>query len=53
MIGHIVDNVVIMGYDEHSPGSVSGSIASQGWFEDGIDNILKRIPKEKAIIALG
>lgn len=51
-IGKISDSVVIMAYDEHYADSASGPIASQGWFSNGVDDILKMIPKEKAIVAM-
>lgn len=52
-IGEIVDEVVVMAYDEHYAGGENGAIASQDWFESGIDDVLNKIPKGKSIIAMG
>ncbi len=52
-IGKIVDSVIIMGYDEHYAGGHPGPIASQNWFENGVEDVLKRVPNKKAIIAMG
>jgi peptidoglycan-N-acetylglucosamine deacetylase len=52
-IGKIADSVVIMAYDEHYSNGASGPIASQGWFSNSVDDVLKTIPKEKAIVAMG
>ena len=53
MIGQVADAVLVMGYDEHYPGSVPGPVASQGWFEDAIEDIAQRIDPKKLIAALG
>ena len=51
--GAIVDYVITMAYDEHFAGSEeSGSVASIGFVETAVTDILKVVPKEKAIIAL-
>ena len=52
-IGQIADMVVVMAYDEHFAGGTNGPIASKDWFENAVSDTLQRIPKEKAIIALG
>ena len=52
-ISKIVDKVVVMAYDENYAGGTYGPIASQDWFQNGVADILKKIPAEKAIIALG
>ena len=52
-LGQIVDYVMVMTYDEHwrtSP--VSGSVASQGWVEQGIAATLQSIPGEKLLMGL-
>src|ERR1039457_812371 len=47
------DGLLLMNYDEHQTGSGPGPIASQDWFVDNLKNVLKIVPKEKAICALG
>jgi cellulose synthase/poly-beta-1,6-N-acetylglucosamine synthase-like glycosyltransferase/peptidoglycan/xylan/chitin deacetylase (PgdA/CDA1 family) len=42
-----------MNYDQHQTGSGPGPIASQAWFLQNLKNVLKIVPKEKAICALG
>lgn len=53
LIGNICDNVIVMAYDEHYPSGENGAIAGQDWFDDGIEDIVKSIPKEKLIVAMG
>jgi cellulose synthase/poly-beta-1,6-N-acetylglucosamine synthase-like glycosyltransferase/spore germination protein YaaH/peptidoglycan/xylan/chitin deacetylase (PgdA/CDA1 family) len=52
-IGRIADAVVVMAYDEHFPTGSPGSISGKGWFEDGIDGMIHRIPTQKILVALG
>jgi peptidoglycan-N-acetylglucosamine deacetylase len=52
-IGEIADAVVLMDYDEHFPGGAPGPIADMGWFREGVDDMVQRIPPEKLIIAIG
>jgi cellulose synthase/poly-beta-1,6-N-acetylglucosamine synthase-like glycosyltransferase/peptidoglycan/xylan/chitin deacetylase (PgdA/CDA1 family)/spore germination protein YaaH len=47
------DGLLLMNYDEHQTGSGPGPIASQDWFVDNLKDVLKTVPKEKAICALG
>lgn len=51
--GVFADYVIIMGYDE-TPGNseTAGSVASIGFVENGIENTLKEVPKEKVINAI-
>jgi peptidoglycan-N-acetylglucosamine deacetylase len=46
------DGLLVMNYDEHN-GDEPGPIASQDWFLDNLKQILKTVPKEKIICALG
>jgi spore germination protein YaaH len=46
------DYVVLMGYDEHYAGSSSGSVASIGFVEDGIQKALNYVPKQQLINAM-
>jgi len=47
------DGLLLMNYDEHQTGSAPGPIASQDWFLNNLREVLKTIPKEKAICAIG
>jgi peptidoglycan-N-acetylglucosamine deacetylase len=47
------DGLLLMNYDEHQDGSEPGPIASQDWFLDNLKTVLKTVPKEKVICALG
>ena len=47
------DGLLLMNYDEHQTGTDPGPIASQDWFVDNLKNVLQKVPKEKAICALG
>jgi len=47
------DGLVIMNYDEHEETSDPGPIASQTWFVDNLKRVMKLVPKEKIICAVG
>lgn len=48
--GIVADYVIIMGYDEHTDGTEeAGSVASLPFVEDGIQQTLKEVPKNKVI----
>ena len=48
--GIMADYVVLMGYDEHTEGSYeAGSVASYTYVKEGIENMLKDVPKEKLV----
>lgn len=48
--GIVADYVIIMGYDEHTDGTKSaGSVASLPFVEEGIQQTLKEVPKNKII----
>ena len=42
-----------MNYDEHEATSEPGPIASQDWFVGNLTRVLKIVPKEKLICAVG
>src|ERR1700722_16272726 len=46
------DGVVVMNYDEHYPGAASGPVASQDWFVDNLNFIVKATPRDKLICAI-
>ena len=47
------DGLVLMNYDEHQSAGGPGPIASQDWFADNLRDVLKVVPKEKLICAVG
>ena len=47
------DGIVLMNYDEHQTTSEPGPIASQEWFVGNLQRVLKVVPKEKLICAVG
>lgn len=52
-LGQIVDYCMVMTYDEHWAASpISGSVASIGWVEKGLQNTLKYIPSNKLIMGI-
>jgi cellulose synthase/poly-beta-1,6-N-acetylglucosamine synthase-like glycosyltransferase/peptidoglycan/xylan/chitin deacetylase (PgdA/CDA1 family)/spore germination protein YaaH len=47
------DGVILMNYDEHQVTSDPGPVASQEWFVGNLARVLKVVPKNKLICALG
>jgi cellulose synthase/poly-beta-1,6-N-acetylglucosamine synthase-like glycosyltransferase/peptidoglycan/xylan/chitin deacetylase (PgdA/CDA1 family)/spore germination protein YaaH len=47
------DGVVLMNYDQHQIESQPGPIASQDWFVNNLTRVLKIVPKEKLVCAIG
>jgi spore germination protein YaaH len=47
------DGIVLMNYDQHQTTSDPGPVASQSWFVDNLLRVLKVVPKEKLICAVG
>jgi peptidoglycan-N-acetylglucosamine deacetylase len=47
------DGIVLMNYDQHEETSSPGPIAAQDWFENNLKRVLKVVPKEKLICAIG
>jgi len=47
------DGLIVMNYDEHEESSDPGPVASQNWFLNNLKNVLKVVPKEKIICAVG
>ena len=51
--GKVVDYVIIMAYDEHYSGSESaGSVASLGFLKNAVKGTLKKMPKERIVMAI-
>lgn len=47
------DGLLLMNYDQHQTDSGPGPIAPEDWFVKNLQNILKQVPKEKLICAIG
>jgi len=47
------DGLILMNYDEHEENSAPGPVASQSWFIANLQRVLKVVPKEKLICAVG
>jgi peptidoglycan-N-acetylglucosamine deacetylase len=47
------DGIILMNYDQHEETSEPGPIASQDWFESNLAHVLKLVPRQKVICALG
>jgi cellulose synthase/poly-beta-1,6-N-acetylglucosamine synthase-like glycosyltransferase/peptidoglycan/xylan/chitin deacetylase (PgdA/CDA1 family)/spore germination protein YaaH len=47
------DGIILMNYDEHQATSDPGPVASQDWFAGNLTRVLKIVPKEKLICAIG
>src|SRR5882757_1288919 len=47
------DGIVLMNYDQHENTSPPGPIAAEDWFESNLQHVLKIVPKQRLICALG
>ncbi|WP_041592680.1 glycosyltransferase [Terriglobus roseus] len=47
------DGLLLMNYDQHQTESQPGAIASQDWFLKNLQNVMKQVPKDKMICAIG
>jgi len=47
------DGLQLMNYDEHQDASGPGPVASQQWFVDNLKAVLRVVPKDKVICAIG
>ncbi len=47
------DGIVLMNYDEHENTSEPGPIAAQDWFEQNLQRVMKVVPKQRLICAIG
>jgi cellulose synthase/poly-beta-1,6-N-acetylglucosamine synthase-like glycosyltransferase/peptidoglycan/xylan/chitin deacetylase (PgdA/CDA1 family)/spore germination protein YaaH len=52
-LAQVTDGIILMNYDEHEEDGEPGPIASQDWFENNLKRVLKLIPKQKVICAIG
>jgi peptidoglycan-N-acetylglucosamine deacetylase len=53
LIAANADGIVLMNYDEHEANSDPGPVASQPWFVANLQRVLKIVPKQKIICAVG
>lgn len=49
----LADRLFLMDYDEHYPTGTAGPIASQRWFVERLEENLRIVPADKAIVAIG
>ena len=47
------DGIILMNYDEHETSSAPGPVASEDWFEANLSRVLKYVPKQKILVAMG
>ena len=47
------DGLLFMNYDQHQQSTGPGPLADQDWFVDNLQQVLKVVPKQKIILALG
>ncbi len=47
------DGLILMNFGEHQIGTISGPVASQDWFENNLRAVMKVVPREKIICAIG
>jgi cellulose synthase/poly-beta-1,6-N-acetylglucosamine synthase-like glycosyltransferase/peptidoglycan/xylan/chitin deacetylase (PgdA/CDA1 family)/spore germination protein YaaH len=53
LIAKSADGLILMNYDQHYPGGDPGPIAGQDWFVQNIATVLKHVPRQKIICAIG
>lgn len=51
-LGQIVDEIILMTYEEHWPGSAPGSVASLPWVNQVLDYALSNIPIQKILMGV-
>jgi len=47
------DGLLLMNYDQHQQATGPGPLAAQDWFTDNLQQVLKVVPRQKVILALG
>ena len=47
------DGIILMNYDQHEVTSNPGPVAAQSWFVANLQRVLKIVPKQKIICAIG
>lgn len=51
-IGQIVDEVILMTYEEHWPASSPGSVASIPWVTQALDYAIAKVPRDKIYMGI-
>jgi peptidoglycan-N-acetylglucosamine deacetylase len=51
-LGKQADGIIVMNYDEHQTTSEPGPVASEGWFVQNLNAVLKRVPPQKVIVGI-
>jgi len=52
-LGHVIDYMAVMTYDEHWASSpISGSVASYNWVKSGIEDIMEDVPSQKLLLGI-
>jgi len=51
--GQVADSVIIMNYDEHWSDGPPGPVASYPWFVGNMQQISRKIPREKILVGIG
>lgn len=52
-LARVVDRVILMAYDEHWESGPAGPIASQPWFLHAVEDAIKRVGRDRLVVALG
>ena len=52
-LGAINDFIVPMVYDEHYQSGAPGPVASEAWYQNQLDLLLKQLPPAKTVVGLG
>ncbi len=52
-LGKGSDGIILMNYDQHETTSAPGPIAAESWFEGNLMRVLRLVPKDKIICAIG
>ncbi len=47
------DGIVLMNFGEHQDQTISGPVASQNWFENNLKAVMKVVPRQKILCAIG
>ncbi len=48
-----VDQLILLGYDQHAAHESPGPVAAQGWFEALLDRRFEKAPGHKLVVAIG
>lgn len=48
----LVDYVVVMAYDQHTPGGPAGPVGALPWVRQGLERVLAEVPAEKLVLGV-